>query len=285
MPEHQLTRWYTRGALLTARPAAGAGGLCLLVEDGDEHAVGRVLDLGTGAVGPVLPFDVGFDSLLSPDGQWVVSLDDDGGSEVGRLVAQRTDGSETRVLTPDRESVVLRGLEISADGRNVLATVVDDDGHHVILIPIHDPASTSALLSSTEETWLAHISADSAYVCADTCDHNPGVRRPAVTVVEVVSGDVVGVADDLPDGPIRAVRFSTIPGDQRVLLSTERSGFARPSIWTSLTGERRDYALTELSGETLVLDWHAETGTILWSTPPPAVIGCSRSTSTPVCSA
>ena len=263
MTDPQLARWFTSGALLTARPTSGTNGRCLVVEDADEHATGRVLELAGGRVGPVLPFAVGLGSLLSPDGTWVVDLDDDGGSEVGGLVARRTDGTDVRRLT-DRPPFVLRGLEFAADGTAVLATIVDEEGHHLVLVPMDDPAAASVLLSSPEEAWFGHLSADGAHACADTTEHVPGVRRPAVTVVDVASRRVVAVADDLPDGgPVRAVRFSEVAGDQRILLATERSGFARPAIWDPLTGERTDYELPEVAADAIVLDWHAGTGTIL----------------------
>ncbi|WP_236795545.1 prolyl oligopeptidase family serine peptidase [Amycolatopsis sp. GM8] len=254
---------FPSGMLLTVRPAAGARGLCLVAEDLDAGAAGRVWDPGAGTFGPRLPFGVGFGSLLTPDGAWVIDLDDNGGSEVGALVARSMDGSRTRVLTPGRDAIVMRGLETTRDGSHVLATVVDDDGHHVLWIPFDAPEQVRTLHSSPEEVWFAHVSADATLVCADTTDHKPGVRRPAVTVFDVATGAVVAVANDLPDGPIRAVRFSAVAGDQRVLLSTERTGFARPAIWDPVSGERRDYDLPEFTGETLVLDWHAATGTIL----------------------
>ena len=172
---------------------------------------------------------------------------------MGALVARSVDGATTRVLTPGRDAVVMRGLETTRDGSHVLATVVDDDGHHVLWIPFEEPERVRTLHSSPEEVWFAHVSADATLVCADTTEHNPGVRRPAVTVFDVATGDVVGVANDLPDGPIRAVRFSEVPGDQRVLISTERTGYARPAVWDAVSGARRDYDLPELPGEALGL--------------------------------
>lgn len=254
---------FPSGMLLTVRPSSGARRLCLVVEDQERSSAGRVWDPVAGNLGSRLPFAAGFGSLLSPDGEWVIDLDDDGGSEVGTLIARSVDGTQSRSLTPGREQLVLRGLETTRDGVHVLATVVDDDGHHVLWIPMADPASARTLHSSPEEVWFAHVSADATLVCADTTEHNPGIRRPAVTVFDVTSGASVAVVDDLPDGPVRAVRFSGIGGDQRLLLSTERTGFARPAIWDPITGVRRDYDLPELTGEVWTLDWHAESGTIL----------------------
>jgi dipeptidyl aminopeptidase/acylaminoacyl peptidase len=259
----QTGAWFPPGMLLTARPAAGDGGRVLLVEDGGEHAAGRVWDPATGETGPVLPFGVGFGSVLTPDGQWVVDLDDDGGSEVGVLVATRVDGGERRALTPGWSPYVLRGLETTPDGRTLVGTLVDDEAHRVVLIPLDGDGEPVEVFASPEEAWFAHVSADGTLVSVDTIEHNPGVRRAAVTVVDVATHGIVAVANDLPDGPVRAVRFAGDPGDDRVLLATERTGCARPAIWNPRTGERVDFDLPELHGEVLVLDWHSASGRIL----------------------
>ncbi|GAA2130399.1 S9 family peptidase [Nocardioides bigeumensis] len=254
---------FPSGRLLTVRPAPGPERRCLLVFEGDEGARGQVWHPRTGEIGDDLPIPVTGDTLLSPDGEWVVDLDDDGGSEVGGLVARRVDGSESRELTPGWGPYVLRGLELSRDGAQLLATAVDDAGHHLVLISMSGAAEPQVLFTSEEEAWLGHLSADSAYASVDTTEHNPGVRRAAVTVVDIRTRQVVATADDLPAGPVRAVRFSPVPGDERILLWTERSGFARPAIWGPLTGERRDYDLADLAGDTLVLDWAPDQGVIL----------------------
>ena len=191
MTDPQLARWFTSGALLTARPTSGTSGRCLVVEDADEHATGRVLDLTGGRVGPVLPFAVGLGSLLSPDGAWVVDLDDDGGSEVGGLVARRTDGTEVRRLT-DRLPFVLRGFEFAADGAAVLATIVDEEGHHLVLVPMDAPAAVSVLLSSPEEAWFGHLSADGAHACADRCPNQASSGELSRT--EAAAGSSIGTS-------------------------------------------------------------------------------------------
>lgn len=254
---------FPRNRLHTVRPAPGPLGLALVVLEAPQGARGRVWSSLTGELGDDLPVPVTGDTVLTADGRWLVDLDDDGGSEVGTLVARRVDGSEIRPLTPGRDPYVLRGLEAGADGARVLATLVDEAGHHLVLIPLDDPSAARTVFSSVEEAWWGHLSADGTLASVDTTDHNPGVRRAAVTVVDTATGDVVGVADDLPAGPVRAVRFSPGPGDPRVLLWTERSGYSRPAIWNPLTGTRRDYELPDLAGETLVLDWSAERGEIL----------------------
>lgn len=256
-------RWFAGPYLNTVRPAAGTTDVSLVVEEHEDGTLGRIWDAAADKLGDPLPFAVGQGAALSPDGRWVVDLDDDGGSEVGRLHAVRTDGAERTELTPGRSAYVLRGLEFSADGSELAVTAVDDDGYHLSVIPVDPWGSARTIYSSPNEAWYGHLSADGALACIDTTDHNPGVRRTAVTVVDVASGRVVAVLDDMPAGPVRAVRFSGRSGDPRVLAWTERSGFARPAVWNPMTGARVDLDLPNLRGEVMPLDWHAESGSIL----------------------
>ena len=52
------------------------------------------------------------------------------------------------------------------------------------------------------------------------------------------------------------------PGDQRVALVHERDGVERPSVWSPLTGRRRDYPL-DLPGPVDVLGWWPDAGSLL----------------------
>lgn len=248
--------------LMTVRPAAGPADLALVIENHPDGARGRAWR-APDAPGELLPFEVSTGAILTPDGLWVVDLDDGGGSEVGALVATAIDGSERIELTPGRAPAVLRGLESSADGSAIVATLVDEEGFHVLVIPAAPWGEPRVVYSNPVEAWFGKPSADAALVSIDTTEHNPGIRRPLITVGDAATGAPVATLDDLPDGPVRAVRFSSVPGDDRLLLNTERSGFSRPAIWNVRSGERQDFDLPELEGEVIALDWYAPSGRIL----------------------
>lgn len=257
--------------LMTVRPVSGDADTALVIENQREEARGRVWrsrpEEGESAWSEELPYELGYDALLTRDAKWVVTLSDNGGSEVGGLIALSTESAAERVetveLTPGFEPYVVRGMDLSADGSCLLATTVDDDGFHLVLVPASPWGEPRTVWSSENESWWGRVSADGTLITADTTDHNPGWRRTAVTCIDASSGAVVGVCNDLPAGPVRAVRFSSIPGDQRVLLSTERSGFARPAIWSPLSGERIDFDLQEYAGDLHPLDWAPDASTVL----------------------
>lgn len=262
--------WFRAPHLLTVRPVSGDPDTALLVENGLDGASATIWDARTGERSEPLPFDAGYEILLSRDRRWIVQLDDDGGSEVGHLVARPLDGGPAVDLAPGREPYVVRGMEFSVDGSAFTASIVDEEGYHLLVVALPDAATPGSswgpahVVSSTRnEAWYGRISSDGAFVSFDTTEQNPGIRRAAVTVFAVDDHRVVGVADDLPAGPVRAVRFSTVPGDQRVLLSTERTGWTRPAIWNPLDDSRQDFDLSEFDGELIPLDWDTAANRVL----------------------
>lgn len=249
--------------VLTIRPASDDSDLALVIEDHRSESHARIWRAGE-APGAVIPFPVAVGAILAGErDEWIVDLADGGGSEVGTLVATSLDGTQKLDLTPGREPFVLRGLEASADGSIVLASIVDEQGYHLLAIPARPWAPLSVVFSTRAEAWYGQPSADGRLASMDTTDHNPSVRRAAVTVFDTVSGDVVSVLNEMPAGPVRAVRFSPVPGDARLLVNTERSGYARPAIWNPLTGDRVDFEPAGLRGEIIPLDWSAAAGRIL----------------------
>lgn len=254
--------------LLTVRPVVSDQDWALVVNCGPSAATGSVRYLGAGrgvesTENFTVPFPVEFESVLTADGRWLVQLDDDGGSEMGHLHAFPLEGGPAVDLTPGREPYAVRGMEVSVDGSTLLVTLVDEEGYHLVRIPANPWGAAEVIVSTPVEAWYGQISADGAFASLDLTEQNPGVRRPAVAVYSVADRTQVAVCDDLPAGPVRAVRFSPRLGDPRLLLSTERSGYARPAIWNPLTGERQDFLLAELHGDVQPLDWHAASHRIL----------------------
>lgn len=132
-PTRSRERRFAASRLLTARPVPGDPSRALVVIEDAGGAHGVLLD--GAAAGPALPFAVDYDSLPTADGAWVVQPADGGGSEFGHLCAYAVDGAQVVDLTPDEDPYVVRGLDLSADGSTVVASLVDEDGHRVVAIP------------------------------------------------------------------------------------------------------------------------------------------------------
>ena len=240
------------------RPARGQHDLALVVE---QRATGIGAFVWNGRTGERLDVpksDVAWGATLTPDGSHLVQLDDPGGTEIGHLHAIPMDGGAARDLTPGFDWYVVRGLDIAPDGRTAVATLVDGSGFALWLLDLAGAADPRRLFTSRNEAWYGILSADGALAAIDTTDHNPGIRRFAATVVDTASGEVVATLTDGPLAPVHRVRFSGRAGDPRLLVETERTGFARPCLWNPVTGDRVDVDLAELAGDVLALDWDAD---------------------------
>jgi dipeptidyl aminopeptidase/acylaminoacyl peptidase len=248
---------------IAVRRALGPGDLDVLI---NQEAEGFSLAVWDGSSRELRALDypsTTFVTTVTADGRWVLDLLDPTGSEVGHLHATPAEGGAARDLTPGFEDYVVRGIDVTADGRFVILTTANQLGFAVWQVDLDCELEPRLLFRSEAEAWLAIPSADGSLVAVETTDHCPGVRRFAVTVVAVATGEIVATLSDGPAGPVRRIAFSDVAGDTRLLVSTERSGFARPAIWDPVTGARYDIEVAGRAGDVIALDWDAASGRVL----------------------
>lgn len=258
-------RFFTAERPLSVRRGRGPGDRSLIVVDSDDGPRLTLWDAGRGIIRPlskVTAGDLG-QAVLSSDGMRILSLHDDNGSEVGHVHATGLDGGSSRDLTPSLPPYTLRGIDVAGLGDRAVITCAAEDGFSLWLLGTDGSATPERLFRSPHEAWNGLISTDGSRACLDTTDHNPGVRRFAVTVIDIATGTVLGCLTDGPEAPVRGVRFSPIPGDDRVLVSTERSGHARPSVWHPTLGTRVDIDAPHVRGDLVPLDWSGDATRVL----------------------
>ena len=259
-PDAGVPTWRRRLATPYAvllRPVRGPRDLALVIERHRSGMTAWAWDGRTGSRTELQGVAAAFGAVLTPDGRRVLQLDDPKGSEVGHLYAIDVRDGGSRDLTPSFPDFVVRGLDVCADGSTAVVTTVDASGFALWQVSLDGRADPRRLFASENEAWYGILSTDGALAAIDTTDHNPGIRRYAVTVVDTASAAVVAVLTDGPLGPVRRVRFSPHGGDPRLLVEAERSGYSRPCVWDPLTGDRADIDLPELRGDVLALDWDA----------------------------
>lgn len=246
-------RRFREPILRSAIRATGPGDAELVVEVGMHGVRTSVWTPATGEVHEIPGLEGNIlHPVLTPDARRVLVHVDDNGSEVGHVWAYGVDGEPPVDLTPDLVPYGLRGLATDRAGRTTVLTTSDDDGYALVCVGEGGPR---VLYHSTSEAWYGLVSADGTVVSVNTTDDNPGIRRFALTVLDVATGERIAVLSDGETGPVTGVQFSPTNGDQRILATTERSGFARPVIWDPVSGTRVDVDAPELSGELIALDW------------------------------
>jgi len=245
------------------RAIRGPADLAVLIDNDVEGFSLSIWD-GTTRLLQKIPFEqVTFATTITPDGSYILDLIDPTGSELGHLHATPISSGPSVDVTPGFGSYTVRGIDCSLDSQKILVTAGDDSGFFAVLTSVADPDKAQVIFRSKNEAWSGMLSADCTMSALETTDHNPGVRRFAVTVIDNLNGKVISTLSDGSLGPVRPIRFAQQPGDNRILASSEVSGFARPLIWNPETGERIDISLPSHSGDVVALDWHSETGRIL----------------------
>lgn len=194
---------------------------------------------------------------LSPDGESVYYFEDTGGNEVGEHVRVPWKGGPAEVVAPDLRDYSSWAMEHSRDGSTVGFTAGNESGFHVYVMNVGDdgvPGSPREILSSptlTAGPWLSY-SGDVAVVMMTERGNGPEF---SLVGVDTSTGQRLHELWDGEGTSIRAIGFSPVPGDFRLLAAGNASGSERPLIWNPLTGERQDILLPDLDGEVAPADW------------------------------
>src|SRR5262249_40503314 len=187
-----------------------------------------------------------FEGVISPDGNYVYYLRDEGGSERGHYVRIPWDGGEAQDLTPNMPTYdALYRCAVSENERVFAFTPTEANGFPLYCLDLHEAGSVGdprELYRSSKFIDDAALSHDASLVVVATTEYAQA-RQYSLLVFETASGKRVGELSDLPQGSIRAVLFSPLPGDDRLLCMADRSGYNRPLLWNPRSGERMELAL------------------------------------------
>lgn len=196
---------------------------------------------------------------LSADGRFVFYLDDRLGNEIGHFVRIPYEGGAPEDLTPDLPPYASFALTTSRSGGTLSFVAADPGGFHLYVLPPDGPARL--LRDFAAITQPAQLSADGEMAIVATAEGESGLRFHLVAL-DTASGQVIAELSDGPESSVEVVRASPVPGDGRVLATTDRPGAKRPLLWNPHTGERTDLPL-DLEGEVLPYDWSPDGDRIL----------------------
>jgi dipeptidyl aminopeptidase/acylaminoacyl peptidase len=216
---------------------------------GWEVPSGRLTQLTDKPVGLLL-------GTISADGKDIYYLDDTGGNEIGHFVRVSAGGGEPEDITPDMPPYASFGFNESFTGTIGGFMAAGRDGFQMIVMDKSDAGKFSAPRPMWHSAMLSGgplFSASSDIAIAATVERT-GKNEFSLVAVETGSGTKIADLFD-QDASIEPVGFAPVPGDNRLLATTDKSGFARPLIWNPRTEERQDIALPQLQGEVQAWDW------------------------------
>jgi dipeptidyl aminopeptidase/acylaminoacyl peptidase len=207
-----------------------------------------------------------FKGTIAPDGGSVYYLRDVGGSERGHYVRLPWEGGEVEDLTPEMPPyAALYRCALSENGIVFAFTPTEANGFPLYCLDLHREGSIGVpreLYRSPKFIDDVALSHNGALAVVATTEYAQA-RQYSLLVLETASGKLVGSLSDLPDGSVRAVLFSPLLGDARLLCATDRSGYHRPLLWNPRSGERLELALGDLTGDVEPLDWSLDGRTLL----------------------
>ncbi|MDD5191473.1 MAG: prolyl oligopeptidase family serine peptidase [Dehalococcoidales bacterium] len=198
-----------------------------------------------------------FFGSISADGRYVYYLQDNKGDEMGHFVRLPYEGGEVEDITPDMPLYSAFGLSGSSDGTVLGFTAGLQDGFHVMLLDAQNGKINSPpreIHHSRKMVFGPTLSANGK-MAALTSTERATFQRQSVIVLEAATGKKIAELWDGKDAAVMASRFSPLPNDNRLLLTTNRSGHTRPLLWNPVTEERTEFEYGNLPGDISPVDW------------------------------
>ncbi len=193
---------------------------------------------------------------LSPDGKFVYYLKDEGSNEIGHFVRIPYEGGEEKDITPHLAPYASHALGISRDVSRLVLMAADQQGFKLYAIDLGaqgEPGEPKEIYHSQRLLQSVALSADGSVVVTGSTELS-GKLYFNLTALDM-RGEKIADLWDGGETSMQIVAFSPIPGDQRLLAATNRSGFERPLLWNPQTGERRDFDFNEQTGDVTPIDW------------------------------
>jgi dienelactone hydrolase len=213
---------------------------------GGEHR--QVTEHSTGVVA----------GAVTPDGEGIVWFDDSKGDEIGQWRLQPFAGGEDLPLEPGVEPAWSAGLALGPQGL-VAVGLASRSGFSVRVGRVG--SSFAELYRHEQSIEVGDLSRDGRILVVHHAEHGDNLHL-ALRAFDLDRGAALA---DLWDGEgygLYAVRFSPVPGDQRIALLHETQGRARPAVWDPASGERTNLDV-DLPGEVEVADWWPDGSALL----------------------
>lgn len=202
--------------------------------------------------------------VLAPNAEAIYYLRDEAGNERGHVVRVPFEGGSEIDMTPELPPYSILGLSISGDSRILGINRADQDGFHLLVLEAHEqPGPAHTLRSFAGITMGPTLSYDGKLVAVASSERAEGKMHFSLLVLDGSTGESVAELWDGPASSITASQFSRVPGDTRLLASTNRSGVKRPLVWEPFTDQRHDFVLPAIDGDVEVWDWSPDARLVL----------------------
>jgi acetyl esterase/lipase/Tol biopolymer transport system component len=201
---------------------------------------------------------------LAPDGEYVYYLRDEAGGERGHYVRVPFAGGAPEDLSPELPPYASLVFAQSLDGSALAYVALTPAGADLFVQRVSPGGTLGApqLLHHAVHLGSTVFSSDAALIACYQPDRRESMASQVV-VLETASGTAVATLRDGDSSHVVPIRFSPLPGDPRLLVTSDRLGDTRPLLWNPSTGERTELHLEECDGDVIPLDWSADGRSVL----------------------
>ena len=193
--------------------------------------------------------------MISPDGRHIYYLDDKEGNETGHIVRVPFEGGAPYDMTPTMPYYTLVSPSVDGRSSHMGITVPGPEGFdsYVVNIGGTEPQNPKRICRNKKASSGPLFSYDGEVSLVVSAERYGGLDF-TMTSFDTESGATMHeLADE--SSRVEPAEFSPLPGDQRVLAMSNRSGIMRPLIWDSRSGTRTDLDVDDIEGDLVGMGW------------------------------
>lgn len=200
-----------------------------------------------------------FLGIISHEGNHIYYMKDEGGNEIGHFVKVPFDGGNAEDISPDLPPYSSFDIFQSRAGNTLGFVPAGKDGFKVY---IKSNDGEPKLIHHSESLVSQPILSSDGKILALCSSERTKSLDTSLVVFNVETGEQVNELWD-ENASIEDPIFSPVNGDARLVCITSQSGFERPLIWDTSTGERTALQLDEIPGSILPHAWSDDSRQIL----------------------
>ena len=194
--------------------------------------------------------------VLSPDGRWTYFLKDEHGNEIGHYVRIPYAGGEPEDITPEMPPYSSFGFSFSRSGSRLGFTTAGPEGFTIYVIDMAPDGrlGTPRVLYQMKTIGFGPVFSADGKLAVVLSSERSGKNEFSLLTFNTDTGERIAELWDGEGTSVEIQQFSPVPGDLRLLATTNRSGIERLLVWNPRSNERADLNL-EIPGSQSAQDW------------------------------
>ncbi|HKI54944.1 MAG TPA: prolyl oligopeptidase family serine peptidase, partial [Anaerolineales bacterium] len=197
--------------------------------------------------------------IISPDGNQIYHMKDEGGNEIGHFVKVPFTGGEAEDISPELPPYSSFTIFQSRAGNTLGFIAAGQDGFKIY---IKSNGGEPKLIHQSESIISEPVLSNDGKILAFRSSERTKSLDTSLVVFDVETGEQVNELWD-ENASIENPIFSPLNGDARLVCTSSQSGFERPLIWNTSTDERTSLQLDEIPGSILPHAWSDDSKQIL----------------------